>query len=60
MNVLVAFSTAPHPLDPAPAYNPKAIKLTAWRSGTAGTDDVCRLSRPENARGLRNTERYFL
>lgn len=60
MNVLVAFSTAPHPLDPAPAYNPKAVKLTAWRSGTAGADDVCRLSRPENARGLRNTERYFL
>jgi len=56
----VAFSSAPHPLDPAPAYNPQAVKLSAWRSGTAGADDVCRLSRPENARGLLNTERYFL
>ena len=60
MNVLVAFSTAPHPLDPAPSYDPKAIKLTAWRSGTAGANDVCRLSCAENGRGLINTERYFL
>ena len=60
MNVLVAFSTAPHPLDPAPRYDPKAIKLVAWRSGIAGADDVCRLSRPENGRGFINTERYFL
>ena len=60
MNVLVVFSTAPHPLDPAPSYDPKAIKLTAWRSGTAGANDVCRLSCAENGRGLINTERYFL
>lgn len=60
MNVLVAFSTAPHPLDPKPAYDPKAVKLMAWRSGTAGADDVCRRSCPENGRGLINTERYFL
>jgi urea carboxylase-associated protein 2 len=60
MNVLVAFSTAPHPLDPTPRYDPKAVKLVAWRSGTAGADDVCRLSCPENGRALINTERYFL
>jgi len=60
MNVLVAFSTAPHPLDPAHDYNPRAVKLTAWRSGTAGADDVCRLSCAENQRGFLNTERYFL
>ncbi len=60
MNVLVVLSSAPHPFDPAPKYDPKALKLTAWRSGTAGADDVCRLSCPENGRGFINTERYFL
>jgi len=60
MNVLVALSAAPHPLDPARTYGPTPVRLTAWRSGTAGADDVCRLSCAENARGLLNTERYFL
>lgn len=60
MNVLVALSTSPHPFDPAAGYEPKAVKLTAWRSGTAGADDLCRLSCAENGRGLINTERYFL
>jgi uncharacterized protein YcgI (DUF1989 family) len=60
MNVLVVLSTAPHPLDLAPSYEPGPIRLTAWRSGTAGADDVVRLSCAENARGFINTERSFL
>ena len=60
MNVLVVLSTAQHPFDPSPVYDPKAVRLTAWRSGTAGADDICRLSSLENGRGLINTERYFL
>lgn len=60
MNVLVVLSTAPHPLDPSPAYEPGPIRLTAWRSGTAGADDVVRHSCAENARGFINTERSFL
>ena len=60
MNVLVVMSTAPHPLDPSPAYAPGPVRLTAWRSGTAGADDVVRQSCAENARGFINTERSFL
>ena len=60
MNVLVVFSTAPHPFDPASSYAPAAVKLSNWRSGTAGADDICRLSSAENGRGFINTERYFL
>jgi urea carboxylase-associated protein 2 len=60
MNVLVVLSAAPHPLDPAPLYAPGPVTLTAWRSGTAGASDVCRLSCPENDRGFINTERWFL
>ena len=60
MNVLVVLSAAPHPFDPAPAYAPTDITLTAWRSGTAGADDVCRLHCAQNDRGFVNTERWFL
>jgi len=60
MNVLVLLSAAPHPLDDAPSYAPGDVQLTAWRSGTAGANDPCRLSCPENGRGFINTERWFL
>jgi uncharacterized protein YcgI (DUF1989 family) len=60
MNVLMALSTAPHPLDPSPHWAPGAVRLTAWRSGTAAADDVVRASCAENERGFINTERSFL
>jgi hypothetical protein len=60
MNVLVMVSAAPHPLDPNPAYAPGSVQLTAWRSGTAGATDPCRVLCPENGRGYINTERWFL
>jgi uncharacterized protein len=60
MNVLVVASAAQHPLDPAPGYDPSPVALTAWRSGTTGATDPCRLLCPENDRGFINTERYFL
>ena len=60
MNVLVVLSAAPHPLDPATTYAPTPVGLTAWRSGTAAADDVCRRRCAENDRGFINTERWFL
>ena len=59
MNVLVVLNTAPHPFDPGP-YAPRPVKLVVWRSDPPGPDDLCRRSRPENARGFENTERAFL
>jgi len=59
MNVLVALSAAPHPLDPRSEYAPGPVLLTAWRAGLAAEDDYCRNFRPENARAFINTERYF-
>jgi urea carboxylase-associated protein 2 len=59
MHVLVALSSAPHPLDPRSEYAPGPVRLTAWRSGTAPQDDACRNARAENQRGFVNTERYF-
>jgi urea carboxylase-associated protein 2 len=60
MNVLTVLNTCPHPLDPSPDYAPKPVQLTIRRAAPAGPDDPCRLSRPENGRGFRLTERYFL
>jgi urea carboxylase-associated protein 2 len=60
MDVLVAFSAAPHPLDPNPSYAPGRIGLAVWRSGPAQGDDYCRRFRPENARALHNTDMLYL
>jgi urea carboxylase-associated protein 2 len=60
MDVLVVLSAAQHPFDPTPHYDPAPVTLTAWRSGTAGADDPCRLHCAENGRGFINTERSFL
>ena len=60
MDVLVAFSTAPHPLNPEPAYPASKVGLAVWRSGPAPADDYCRGFRPENARALRNTDMLYL
>jgi urea carboxylase-associated protein 2 len=59
MHALVVLSTAPHPLDPRSDYSPGAVRLSAWRSGTAPEDDLCRDACGENRRGFINTERYF-
>jgi uncharacterized protein len=60
MNTIVVLSTCQHRLDANPDYAPVAVELVCWRSGTAGKDDPCRLSMPENGRGFINTERYYL
>ncbi len=60
MNVLVVLDTGQHPLDPNPHYAPRPVKLAVREAAAVAADDWCRLSRPENARGFINTERYFL
>ncbi len=60
MDVIVAVSTAPHPLDPRTDYAPAPVGITAWRSGPAPADDDCRAFRPECARALHNTDMQYL
>jgi urea carboxylase-associated protein 2 len=59
MDVLVTLTTCPHPLDPASVFEPKPVKLSAWRAGIAPADDYCRNFRGENQRAFENTARYF-
>lgn len=60
MHTLVVLHACPHPLDPAPRWAPKPVKLSVREAAAAGPDDPCRLSCPENARGFQLTERYIL
>lgn len=59
MDTLIAYASAPHPLDPSPVYAPKKVGLAAWRSGPAPADDECRRLRPENARAMHNADLLY-
>jgi urea carboxylase-associated protein 2 len=59
MNTLVVLSNTPHPLDPSRTYAPTPVGLTIRSGAPAGSEDPCRLSRPENGRGFELTESYF-
>ena len=54
--VLVVLSNTPHPLDPSPVYDPPAVELAIGHAPPPGPDDLCRTSRPENARAFALTE----
>ncbi len=56
MDLRVALSAAPHPLDPAASYAPGAIEAIRWRGPPAGAGDPCRTASPEARRGFENTE----
>lgn len=61
LNTLVVLNTCPHPLDPDPMYRPRSVKLEVFAAaGPVAADDLCRVSRPENARAFKNTEDYHL
>jgi urea carboxylase-associated protein 2 len=59
MNVLVILNTCQHPMDPKPRYGPKPVSIVVRKVPVPASDDLCRLSRPENTRGFILTERYF-
>lgn len=59
LNTLVVLSNTPHPLDPASEYTPKPVQLGVRVAGPVASDDLCRLSCPENERGFALTEAYF-
>ncbi len=51
-------------MDPNPEYEPKPVKLIAYRAYAADAsvppDDLCRSARAENERGFVNTDRLFV
>jgi urea carboxylase-associated protein 2 len=55
MDLLIALSNCPHPLDPAPNYAPGALELTRFRIPVAA-DDFCRSGSAESIRAFENTD----
>lgn len=55
MDLLVALSNCPHPLDPDPAYAPHPVEVVRFRAPAPGADDPCRTASAEAARGFENT-----
>jgi uncharacterized protein len=59
MDTLIVLSNTPHPLDPTTVYAPPPVELTIERCAPPAADDLCRTSRPENARAFQLTEGLF-
>lgn len=60
MHVLVVLSNTPHPLNRNTQYDPPPVGWQLRLTGMADSDDICRLSCPENGRGYQNTEAYYV
>jgi hypothetical protein len=54
MDLLVALSNCPHPLDPSPAYAPGAVDVVRYQAKPASADDLCRTASAEAARAFEN------
>lgn len=59
MDTLVVLSTAPHPLDTRPLYQPADVRLSAHLAEPLRDDDRCRTSCEQNTRAYLNTARYL-
>ncbi len=59
LNCLVTMNSAPHPLATYDTYPDGDVALSVHWTGSPAADDPCRLSRPENERGFRNSEAWF-
>ena len=56
MDLMVALSNCPHPLDPATAFDPGPVMLTRYRAPAAGAGDPCRTATAEARRAFENTD----
>lgn len=54
MDMTVAFSNCPHPLDPSPVYAPNPVTITRIAASLPAADDLCRTATAEAVRGFEN------
>jgi urea carboxylase-associated protein 2 len=59
INLVVALSNCPHPLDPASAYAPAPVEVVLFRAAPPGPDDPCRTAGAEARRAFEFTDRLF-
>lgn len=60
LNLVVALSNCPHPLDPVPEYAPTPIEVILFRADPPGPDDPCRTGSLEAKRAFQFTDRIFM
>jgi len=60
MDTLVLLHTCPHPLNQAQNYPRKPVNYQIRKAAPVMDDDYCKNFRPENVRGFKNTELYYL
>lgn len=56
MELFIALSNCPHPLDPEPAYAPNPVEVTRYVAEVVA-DDLCRTATAEAVRGFENNAR---
>lgn len=59
MDLLVALSNCPHPLDPSLAYAPGVVDVVRYQAKPAIADDLCRTASAEAARAFENNAFLF-
>lgn len=57
MNTLVVLSTAPHPLDPRPSYQPGAVDLELFNTPAEALNECLQIA--ENRRALQNAKHFY-
>jgi urea carboxylase-associated protein 2 len=60
MDTLVVLHTCPHPLNNAPTYPFKPVRIELAEAEPVAADDYCKNFRPENQRGFINNDLYYL
>ncbi|MBR0893789.1 urea carboxylase-associated family protein [Bradyrhizobium tropiciagri] len=59
MDLLIALSNCPHPLDPATTYPHASVEIVRYRAGALAADDLCRTATAEAIRAYENNAMYF-
>jgi uncharacterized protein len=59
MDLLVALSNCPHPLDPAPDYSQESVEVIRCRGPAPSEDDLCRTASDESKRAFENNAAYY-
>ncbi|WP_338822028.1 urea amidolyase associated protein UAAP1 [Bradyrhizobium septentrionale] len=59
MDLLIALSNCPHPLDPAKTYPQASAEVVRHRADAPAADDLCRTATAEAIRAFENNALYF-
>ncbi|RTL55206.1 MAG: urea carboxylase-associated family protein [Bradyrhizobiaceae bacterium] len=59
MDLLVALSNCPHPLDPATSYPQTSVEVIRYRGPSPTDDDLCHTASAESIRAFENNAAYY-